>query len=252
MAVRRWNIAESDLERLSSDRNYAVSALALLVNAYRSDGNLDKARAASQRLEQVSAEDDATKTAGHEIAFQLETAAGQIRDGKCDKSIQIDQALLKSHPEVTSAYLQSGRCYLQMGRLNEAETALRAYIEHDGSSPLALALLGRTLLREDKVAAAREAFTTAKKIDPLMQEPSLGLAACSMQEQNYKDAESILRSALALPEATIQPHLMLAECLYKQHRIQDAMQEVERALAIDPADQDALGMKAALAGTMKP
>jgi len=252
MAVRRWNIAEPDLERLSADRNYAVSALALLVNAYRSEGNLDKARTASQRLEQVSAEDDATKTAGHEIAFQLETAAGQIRDGNCEKAVQIDEALLKSHPEVVSAYLQSGRCYLQMGRLNKAETALRGYIEHDRSSPLALALLGKTLLREGRIAAAREAFTAAKRIDPLMTDASLGMAACSMQEQNYKDAESILRSALALPEVSSQPHLMLAECLYKQHRVQDAREEVARALDLDPADQDALRMKAALAGIMKP
>jgi len=252
MAVQRWKIAEPDLERLSADRDYAVSALALLVNAYRSEGDMDMARAASQRLEQVSAEDDATKTAGHEIAFQLETAAGQIRDGKCDKAIQTDEALLKSHPEASSAYLQSGRCYLQMGRLNQAETALRTYIEHDSNSPLALALLGKTLLRKGKIAAARETFTTARRIDPLMMDAYLGLAACSMQEQNLKDAESILRSALALPEASIQPHLMLAECLYNQHRVQDAKEEVARALDLDPADPDALRMKAALAGTMKP
>jgi tetratricopeptide (TPR) repeat protein len=252
MAVQKWNIAESDLERLSGDPNYAVSALALLVNAYRSQGNLEKARSTSQRLGQVSAKEDAQKSAGHEIAFQLETAAGQIRDGKCDHAIPIDEALLKSHPEVIAAKLQLGRCYLETGQLNEAESALRAYIDHDRSSPQAYALLGKTQLRAGGITAARETFTEARRIDPLMQDAWLGLAACSMQERNYPDAEKVLRGALALSEPSIQTHLMLAECLYKQHRAQEAMREVDRALAIDPADRDALRMKSALAATNNP
>jgi len=170
-----------------------------------------------------------------------------MREGNCDKALVTDQSLLNTHPEAAYAYLQSGTCYFQLNRLTEAETALRKYLEHDRNSADALSLLGRTLLRAGKVDAACEQFHAAWLLDPWMIEASLGLAACSIQQQKYSDAEKILRAAIALPGASTQAHLMLAECLYKEHRLQPATEEVSRALAIDPSDKDALRMKAALA-----
>jgi tetratricopeptide (TPR) repeat protein len=170
-----------------------------------------------------------------------------MAEGKCDKAIEIDEALLKAHPEATAANLQSGQCYFQLNRMKNAEDALRKYIERDKSSSEALSLLGKTLLRAGRIDSAREQFNAARLADPLMIDASLGLAACFMQEQNLKAAESYLRDALALFDGATQVHLMFAECLYKQHRQQQAMEEVSRALAIDPMDKDALRMKAALA-----
>jgi tetratricopeptide (TPR) repeat protein len=252
MALQQWDGAESDLTRLSGDPDYAISVLALLVKAYKGQGNLEKATEASQRLERLSSESDAARTAGHEIAYQLETAAGLMRAGDCDKAIQIDRSLLKTHPEAAAAYLQSGRCYLQLARVDEAETALRRYLEYDGRSTAALSLLGRTLLQAGKIGPAREQFNAALLIDPLIIEASLGLAACSIQEQKYDDAERTLRGILTIPGVTTDVHLMLAECLYKQNHPQLALDEVSRALAIDPSDPAALRMKAALAGKAKP
>jgi len=252
MALQEWTRAAADLERIAPDQKYAITALALLVKVYKGQGNLDKAREVSKQLERVSAEDDATRSMGHEIAYRLETAAGLIREGNCDKAIQIDQALLEAHPEVASAQLQSGQCYFQLDRLGEAETALRAYLEHYRDSAEAHSLLGRTLLRAGKTDTAREQFSAARLIDPLMIEASLGLAACSIQQQKYEDAEKILRAVLAFPDASTQAHLMLAECLYKQNRRQPAMEEISRALAMDPSDKDALRMKSALAAKVQP
>jgi tetratricopeptide (TPR) repeat protein len=252
IALQEWGRAAADLERIAINPNYAITALALLVKVYKGRGDLAKATDVSKRLERISAESDATRSAGHEIAYQLQTAAGLMREGSCNKSIQVDQALLNAHPEATYAYLQSGICYFQLDRLTEAETTLRKYLEHDRNSADALSLLGRTLLRAGRVDAAREQFHAAWLVDPSMIEASLGLAACSIQQQKYADAEKILRAAVALPGASTQAHLMLAECLYKEHRPQPAMEEVSRALAIDPSDKDALRMKAALVAVTQP
>jgi tetratricopeptide (TPR) repeat protein len=250
IALQQWGPAAADLERIAPDPNYTIAALALLVKAYKAQGAMDKAEDISKRLERISAEDDTTKSTGHEIAYQLQTAAGLMNEGNCDEAILADLALLNSHPEATDAYLQSGTCYFQLNRLPEAEIALRKYLEHHRNSADALSLLGKTLLRAGRVDAAREQFHAAWLIDPLMIDASLGLAACSIQQQKYDDAEKILRGASTLPGASTQPHLMLAECLYKQHRLRPAMEEVSRALAIDPSDKDAQRMKVSLeAGT---
>lgn len=247
IALEKWGVATEDLERIATNPNYAITALALLVKTYKAQGQLAKAADVSKRLERISAENDASRSAGHEIAYQLQTAAGLMHEGNCDKAILVDQALLKTHPEAAYANLQTGMCDFQLDRLNEAETALRKYLEYDNNSAVALALLGRTLLRAGKVDAAREQFHEAWLVDPSMIEASLGLAACSIEQLNYDDAVKILRPIAALPGTSTQAHLMLAECLYKQHHPQLAMEEVSRALAIDPSDKDALRMKAELA-----
>lgn len=252
ISLQEWKRATTDLERIASDRKYTITALALLVKAYKGEGNADKATEVSTKLERVSAEDDASRSAGHEIAYQLQTATGLMRDGNCDKAIQIDQSLLKIHPEAASAYLQSGMCYFQLGRLDEAEAALRKYLEFDKNSAQAHTTLGRSLVRAGKIDLARDQFNTARLIDPLMVEASLGLAACSIRQQKLEEAEKILRAVVALSGGSTDAHLMLAECLYKQHHPQSAMEEVSKTLAIDPSNQAALQMKAALSENAKP
>jgi tetratricopeptide (TPR) repeat protein len=248
MSLEKWEAARSDLEKISRDPRFTMASLSLLVKVYRRLGNQDRAAELSLQLERMSSENDKSQTSGNQIAGQLRAAADLMKQNKCEDAISIDEKLLADHPDVGEAYLQIARCDARMQRLDAAEAALHNYVAADRNSLAGLVLLGKVLLKKGQIAAAREQFTAAQGIDPLLMDAPLGLAACFIQEHRYADAERVLKSALQIPHSAPDIHLMLAECLYKEQRFREALEQVSRALILDPKNESANAMKAEITG----
>lgn len=248
MSLDQWEAARSDLDKISRDPRFAVASLSLLVKVYRRLGDQDRAAELSQRLERMASENDASQTSGNQITGQLKAAADLMKQNKCENAISIYEKLLADHPDVGEAYLQLARCDARMQRLDAAESALRSYVAANKNPLAALVLLGKVLLKKGEIDAAREQFTAAQSIDPLLMDAPLGLATCFIQEHRYVDAERVLRSALQIPHTAPDVHLMLAECLYREQRSREALEQVSRALVLDPENERAQAMKAAITG----
>lgn len=246
MSLEKWEAARSDLDKISSDPRFTTASLSLLVKVYRRLGDQDRAAELSLRLERMSSENDKSQASGNQITAQLKAAADLMKQNKCEDAISIYEKLLADHPNVDEAYLQMARCDVKMQRLDAAETALRSYVAANRNSLAGLVLLGKVLLKKGQIAAAREQFTAAQRIDPLVMDAPLGLAACFIQEQRYADGERVLKSALQIPHTAPDVHLMLAECLYKEQRSREALEQVSRALILDPKNELAKAMKATI------
>ena len=248
MSLDNWEAARSDLDKISGDPRFTMASLSLLVKVYSRLGNQDRAAELSLRLERMSSENYKSQTSGNQIAGQMRAAADLMNQNKCEDAISIYEKLLADHPDAGEAYLQMARCDAKMQRLDAAETALNSYLAADRNSLAGRVLLGKVLLKKGQIAAAREQFTAAQGIDPLMMDASLGLAACFIQEHRYADAERVLKNALQIPHTAPDVHLMLAECLYNEQRSREALEQVSRALILDPKNESAKAMKAAITG----
>jgi tetratricopeptide (TPR) repeat protein len=246
MSLEKWDAARIDLDKISSDPRFATASLSLLVKVYRRLGNQDRAAELSLQLERLSSDNDKSQASGNQIAGQLKAAADLMKQNKCEDAISAYEKLLAGHPDVGEAYLQMARCDAKLQRLDAAETALRRYVATDRNSLAGLVLLGKVLLKEGQIAAAREQFTAAQGIDPLLMDAQLGLAACFIQENRYAEAERVLTGALQIPHTAPDVHLMLAECLYKEQRSREALEQLSRAFILDPENKSAKAMKAAI------
>src|SRR5271165_1887047 len=156
------------------------------------------------------------------------------------------QRLLHEHPGVSEAWFHLGQCHAELGQLDDAESDLRTFLAAEGQSASGRLLLGRVLLRKAQAKPARNEFLQAQKIDPLLVDARLGMAASYIVESNFLEAIRLLRAIEGSNGRSIDAQLMLTEALYKNHQPAEALQEIDRLLKRDPSNQAALRMKASL------
>jgi tetratricopeptide (TPR) repeat protein len=242
-----WAGAAPDLERAVLEPKHEMPALALMVRVYRELGQTEKAKDCSQRLAQASRERDGQRVAGNEIAGQMQAASALMQEGKFEEAAQAYQRLVDGHPEATHAWLELGRCYAELERRGDAETAFRKALSLDDSSAVAHVLLGRVLLQEKETSSARLEFIAARRLDPLNVDASLGLAASDIVESQYRDAIRTLRETQRMAASNGEVRLMLAEALFKDGHREEAQREVNLLLKSDPDNPAARRMLDALA-----
>lgn len=244
--LHEWAAATRDIERVASLPKYELRALALLVRLYRELGELEKAREYSKKLELASQERDRERVSGNEIAGQMQAATALLEQQKVEEASKVYGLLVLSHPEATRAWLQLGRCYMQLGKLDDAEPAFRKVISLDRSSVVAHVALAELLLKKNRTASARDEFTAARQIEPLNIDARLGLAATYILEKEYEPAIRILKETERVAPNAPPVSLMLAEALYKDDQRNAASLELNRLLKAEPGNQAAHQMLAAV------
>jgi tetratricopeptide (TPR) repeat protein len=241
-----WATAVPDLERSVRVPKHELPSLVLMVRVYREMNLPNKAKECSDRLARASRERDSQRVAGNEIAGQMQAASGLMEQQKFDQAAEAYDRLVAGHPEVSHAWMQLGRCDLQVGRLANAEKAFRNVISLDASSSIAHALLGRVLLQQNRASLARTQFLIARRLDPLNLDAALGLAATDIIETRYPDAIRLLQDTQRTAPNDREVSLMLAESLFKEDRRDAAVREVKELLKTDPNDQVAQRMLEAM------
>lgn len=246
--LQEWQEAENELETTAVIEDCRLESLNLLTKVYREQGKLRQAEAAASRAERLSNDLNAEKAASNHIAATLKNAHALESQKRFSEAAQAYQEVLNAHQHVLAAWMGDGRCEAEMGELKKAETALRHMTELQDNSADAHVLLGKVLLREEEVAAARAEFIRAKELDPLFADAGLGQAASYMVERRYADAIPILRATKSLPGAGIEPRLMLTEALYKDGQRSAALAEITEAIRRYPHNEKAVVMRTSLMG----
>ena len=152
-------------------------------------------------------------------------------------------------------YLSYGSIYFQRGYFDQSEASFRLALRDDPASAEALYGLGSVYLKQEKMAAARDAFDRASRLAPAYPETlpntwnNLGLIAA--REGHTDEAIVKFHEALRLsPEYSIAL-VNLGNAYRQKHLWDDARETLERALAANPEEAEtnySLGMVFAQTG----
>ncbi|MGC4870242.1 tetratricopeptide repeat protein, partial [Micromonospora sp. DT53] len=106
--------------------------------------------------------------------------------------------------------------YTQLGRYDEAESHLRLAIAQDPYNAPAQIELGHLRLLTEEPQEAARLFRGVLRVDPSMQEATLGLAESLAAVRQPREAEDVLREGLRRATMPWRLHLALARLLFHQ------------------------------------
>ena len=194
--------------------------------------------------------------------------------GDCRDALPLLEKLGASLPsDIPDAPYAIGICYVTTGQLENARNSLAQMFSVSPDSGMAYLALAKLMVREHKVEAAVPQIEAALRLDPrlamahfllgeidLYQSNVQGAIAEFQKEQavnptlwlvywrlgdaymrlaKYDEAESVLKKAIWLNEASPGAFMLLGEIALKKNDPALASGFLERALAIDPQNADA-------------
>lgn len=139
-----------------------------------------------------------------------------------------------------------GKTALEVGRLAEAETALRRSLDLHPHSPQALRLLGRTLLARQAPEQAAETFSRAVRIEPLEVDNYMLLADALAAAGDCGGAIQARRQALAFRPEDARLMMSLGIAYRQAGQLEEAAAVLERARSLSPRDGVIAGNQGAI------
>ncbi|GLY02120.1 hypothetical protein Acsp01_24990 [Actinoplanes sp. NBRC 101535] len=129
---------------------------------------------------------------------------------------------------------QRARALLEVGRLDQAEAALRsALVEAPGDAEL-LTLLAYALRRQEKFPQAREACRAALAADPRQASAHLEHAELMLALYSSRDAIAPAEQAIRLEPHDPDGYLVLARALVERRRLPEARAAADHGLRLAP------------------
>jgi tetratricopeptide (TPR) repeat protein len=139
-----------------------------------------------------------------------------------------------------------GSVLLALGRLDEAEAALRQAIAAAPANAQAHNNLGNVLMRRGRPADAVALYERAITLNPGYAEAQSNLGSAKHRLGRLDDAERALREALALSPRHTPALANLGLVLHDRARYADALAAYDQALALDPHHATARANRAVL------
>ena len=195
-------------------------------------------------------------------------------NGRIDEAIELAKENLRQRPTMSGANLQLAYLERARGNLNAAIVAARravflrpldaeglallgAYLTEAGRAKEAVALLDpyvkAAALEYDVVTAlglaraalgqapqAREAFETARRLDPSNAMGLVNLGTLSLMSGDRNGARASLNEALALNPSTAKAHNTLGVMAAQEGRLEEAIGHWRRATDLNPNDYQTL------------
>jgi tetratricopeptide (TPR) repeat protein len=131
-----------------------------------------------------------------------------------------------------------GLALSRLGRIEEAETALRTTLKHKPDFVQALFELGALLHRTGRWDEAEKTVRAVLTLTPVLPRADLALAAILVDAGRPMEAETAARKGLAAaadPGLKAKLHLQLAQALRRQRKDTEALAALDSAEAIDAA-----------------
>jgi tetratricopeptide (TPR) repeat protein len=131
-----------------------------------------------------------------------------------------------------------------LGRLDEAEAALRDALREDPDDPLAHGILALVLLDLDRADEALEAASATIALAP---ELSLGYATRAqalLSLKRFEDAEAAAHEAIRVDPEDPDAWVLLTGAFLGQREWADAISAADKALSLDPESETARGLYA--------
>ena len=158
--------------------------------------------------------------------------------GQHDQAVTVAQQVLVTQPQNIDAMLEIGRAHIARGQAFYGIAALeqaRALAPNDWRP---LSLLGVAYQQVRRADDARSAWNTALTLSPNNAEVLNNAAMAQMTGGDPAGAETLLRQAVAQPNATMQMRLNLAMALGLQQKIGEAEQIIRRDLPPEAAERN--------------
>jgi len=158
--------------------------------------------------------------------------------GQNDQAVIAAQQVLVTQPQNVDAMLEIGRAHIARG---QAFYGIGALEQAKGLAPTdwrPLSLLGVAYQQVRRADDARAAWNEALRLSPNNAEVLNNAAMAQMTGGDPSGAETLLRQAVAQPNASMQMRLNLAMALGLQGKIGEAEQIIRRDLPPDAAERN--------------
>lgn len=158
--------------------------------------------------------------------------------GQHDQAVTAAQQVLVNQPQNIDALLELGRAHIARGQAFYGIAALEQARSLAPNDWRPLSLLGVAYQQVRRADDARAAWNEALRLSPDNAEVLNNAAMAQMTGGDPAGAETLLRQAVARPNATMQMRLNLAMALGLQNKIGEAEQIIRRDLPPEAADRN--------------
>ena len=158
--------------------------------------------------------------------------------GQNDQAVIAAQQVLVTQPQNVDAMLEIGRAHIARGQAFYGIGALEQAKSLAPDDWRPLSLLGVAYQQVRRAEDARIAWNEALRLSPDNAEVMNNAAMAQMTGGDPSGAETLLRRAVAQPNATMQMRLNLAMALGLQGKLPEAEQIIRRDLPPDAAERN--------------
>ena len=158
--------------------------------------------------------------------------------GQFDQAAAVGQQVLVTQPQNVDAMLEIGRAHIARGQAFYGIAALEQAKALAPGDWRPLSLLGVAYQQVRRADDARTAWNEALRLSPDNAEVMNNAAMAQMTGGDPAGAETLLRRAVAQPNASLQMRLNLAMALGLQGRIPEAEQIIRRDLPPEAAERN--------------
>lgn len=163
-----------------------------------------------------------------------------------EQALKLYDAALKLRPEFPEAEIQKGRALISLGRLPEAEQALRRAVSQRPQWALPQATLGLLLVRAERDREAEPFLRRAVEIDSQDSVTLLALASLRLRAGAKDEALKLVRQATSVTDAPVSAWVARARFERAAGDKISAAASIERALQLNPNELSALEERALL------
>jgi tetratricopeptide (TPR) repeat protein len=254
----RMELAEQNLARAGQwlepclTNPYTARPAALLLSQVRArEGNGEAAQLLARRASGMPKPFDWPDSFQREVqalrmdrSKRAERVQGLVMQGRLDEAESELKALLAQAPEDPEGLLLAGRIALQRRDCVEAERRFREHLRVAGKTVNGLTQLALSMLCQQRWKEAEECLSEVLALKPDFAQAHANQAIARSRGGNAAGAIASYREALRCSPGDAGSHAGLAE---EYARIGDralAMEHVDRALALDPTHGKARALKA--------
>jgi Flp pilus assembly protein TadD len=131
-----------------------------------------------------------------------------------------------------------------LGRLDDAEEALREALHEDPDDPVAYGILALVLLDLDRADEALQAASTTIALAPDLSLGHTASAQALLSLGRFDDAEASANEAIRIDPEDPDPWVLLTAADLGRGRWPDALSAADKALSLEPESESARGLRA--------
>ena len=159
--------------------------------------------------------------------------------GRIDEAITRYREFIQSDPADPIGYHQLGAALMQTGRFEEAIPPLQHTIELHPNNPKAHNNLGVALMQIGRSDDAVKTLQQAIELQPNSSNAHNNLGILFLRARRFEDAVVSLRKAVELEPTSADAHANLGQALMQTGRFEDAVFSLRRAAELQPSNAEA-------------